>query len=96
MIISATKDGGGSPTKMSPHRSRSRLEPTSGEIVPHEWSSRLDLAPGRYEVRANAHSKLYDCGASIYGDVEVPDFAKPGVSLSGVGFGGPPTDPLEW
>jgi len=95
VIISATKDGGGVAAEMSPHRVAFTLEPTSGEIVPHEWSSRLDLAPGRYEVRANAHSKLYDRGASIYGDVEVPDFAKPGVSLSGVVFGMPADGPVS-
>ena len=95
VIISATKDGGGVAAEMSPHRVAFTLEPTSGEIVPHEWSSRLDLAPGRYEIRANAHSKLYDRGASIYGDVEVPDFAKPGVSLSGVVFGLPGDGPAS-
>jgi VWFA-related protein len=93
VIISATKDGGGVAADMTPHRIAFTLEPTSGEIVPHEWSSRLDLPPGRYEVRANAHSKLYDRGASIYGDVEVPDFTKPGVSLSGVVFGMPTDGP---
>src|SRR5579864_2553609 len=93
VIISATKDGGGVAADMAPHRVAFTLEPTSGEIVPHEWSSRLDLPPGRYEIRANAHSKLYDRGASIYGDVEVPDFSKPGVSLSGVVFGMPADGP---
>jgi len=93
VIISATKDGGGVAAEMAPHRVAFTLEPTSGEVVPHEWSSRLDLPPGRYEVRANAHSKIYDRGASIYGAVEVPDFTKPGVSLSGVVFALPPDGP---
>jgi hypothetical protein len=93
VIISATKDGGGVVAEMAPHRVAFILVPTSGEIVPHEWSSRLDLPPGRYEVRANAHSKIYDRGASIYGDVEVPDFTKPGVLLSGVVFGMPADGP---
>jgi len=96
VIISATKGRrAASPRRCRRTASPSRWRPTSGEIVPHEWSSRLDLAPGRYEVRANAHSKLYDRGASIYGDVEVPDFAKPGVSLSGVVFGMPADGPVS-
>jgi hypothetical protein len=93
VIISATKDGGGVASEMAPYRVAFTLAPTSGEVVPHEWSSRLDLPPGRYEVRANAHSKILDRGASIYGDVEVPDFTKPGVSLSGVVFGMPADGP---
>jgi hypothetical protein len=95
VIVSATKDGGGAAAEMSPHHISFTLQPTSGEIVPHEWSSGLDLAPGRYEVRVNAHSKAYDRGASIYGDVEVPDFTKPGVSLSGIVFGMPADGPLK-
>jgi VWFA-related protein len=95
VIISATKDGGGVAADLAPHRVAFTLAPTSGEIVPHEWSSRLDLPPGRYEIRANAHSKIYDRGASIYGDVEVPDFTKPGVSLSGVVFGMPADGPAQ-
>jgi VWFA-related protein len=92
VIVSATKDGGEVATKMAPHQLAFTLAPTSGAIVPHEWSSRLEFAPGRYEVRVNAHSKAFDRGASIYGAVEVPDFTKPGVSLSGVVFAGP--DPI--
>ena len=89
VITSATTDGGGTAAKFEPHDISIPVQPTSGESVPYEWTSRLDLAPGRYEVRFNAHSKLYDIGASVYGTVEVPDFSKSGLSLSGLVFGTP-------
>jgi VWFA-related protein len=40
--------------------------------------------PGRYELRITAHSTLSDARGSVYVDVEVPDFRKDKVSLSGV------------
>lgn len=86
VITSATADGGATAAKFEPHDVTIPVTPTNGESVPYEWTSRLDLAPGRYEVRFNAHSKLYDIGASVYGVVDVPDFSKPGLALSGLMF----------
>jgi hypothetical protein len=49
----------------------------------YEVLSRLALKPGRYEIRV-----ALDAGpgqrASVYTDVEVPDFAKQPISLSGI------------
>jgi VWFA-related protein len=97
VITSATTSAGTTAARFEPHDVSIALQPTSGDSLPYEWTSRLDLAPGRYEVRFNAHSKVFDTGASVYGDVEVPDFSRSGVALSAMIFGtatgtAPPAD----
>ena len=49
----------------------------------YELLTRLDLKPGRYQLRVSAHSKLRGKAGSVFTDIEVPDFSKP-LSLSGV------------
>jgi VWFA-related protein len=49
----------------------------------YEVIGRLDLPPGRYELRASAASPSAGSG-SVYGYVDVPDFARAPVSLSGI------------
>jgi VWFA-related protein len=87
VITSATKDGETLVTNFEPHAVTIPLQPNGADSIEYEWTSRLDLVPGRYEIRFNTHSKLFDTGASVFGDVEVPDFSKPGVTLSGMVFG---------
>lgn len=55
----------------------------SGEVK-YEILSRLDLKPGRYHIRLSATSKAFAKSGSIYHDIEIPDFSKPPLSLSGV------------
>jgi hypothetical protein len=50
----------------------------------YEVLSRLDLRPGRYNMRFAAHSASLGRSGSVYYDVEVPDFSRLPVSLSGV------------
>jgi VWFA-related protein len=95
VITSATADGGAVAAKFEPHDVTIPLAPTSADVVPFEWTTRLDLAPGRYEIRFNAHSKLFDAGASVYGSVEVPDFSRSGLQLSGLVFGTPAEAPAN-
>ena len=45
---------------------------------------RLDLKPGRYEIRVAVHSATTDRTGSVYASVTVPDFAKTPLALSGV------------
>ena len=45
--------------------------------------TRLDLKPGRYELRVSAASKLRGKAGSVFTDIEVPDFSRP-LSVSGV------------
>ena len=50
----------------------------------YEVLSRVDLRPGRYQLRIAANVGSLMTSGSLYYDVEVPDFSKDGVSLSGV------------
>jgi hypothetical protein len=55
----------------------------SGEVV-FELLSRLDLPPGRYQLRIAARSSIGGKIGSVYSDLEVPDFRTAPLSLSGV------------
>jgi VWFA-related protein len=57
---------------------------TAAEPVHYEALSHIELKPGRYQLRIAAYSAISDATGSVYADVEVPDFAKEAVSLSGV------------
>ena len=59
------------------------LRPANGASH-YEVLLRLDLKPGRYLLRIGAHAKELDRSGSVYYDVEVPDFSKPALSLSGI------------
>lgn len=49
-----------------------------------EVLSRLDLPPGRYRLRVGATSAAQNKSGSVFYDVDVPDFSKAALSLSGV------------
>jgi len=50
----------------------------------YEALLRLDLKPGRYQLRVAAESSLLRKSGSVYTDVDVPDFTKDGVTMSGL------------
>jgi hypothetical protein len=52
------------------------LQPESGDDLRYDVRQHLRLAPGRYQIRLNAHSTLLDRGGTVYADVEVPDFSQ--------------------
>jgi hypothetical protein len=54
------------------------------ETVRYEALSQIKLKPGRYQLRIGAHSMMSNATGSVFADVDVPDFAKERVSLSGV------------
>jgi hypothetical protein len=69
--------------------------PDGSGPVPYELLSRMELKPGRYEIRAASDLATGE-RSSVYGFVEVPPFREERVSLSGVvlealpsGMGGP-------
>jgi hypothetical protein len=49
--------------------------------------SRLDLPPGRYQIRIGAHESTGATVATVPLDVEVPDYAKTNFVMSGVAIG---------
>jgi len=57
---------------------------TSPEPIHYEALSQISLKPGRYQLRIAAHSTASNATGSVFADVEVPDFSKERVSLSGV------------
>ncbi len=76
------------------------LEPsTDGDVLRYDLAWRMPLPPGRYQLRLNATSKATQTSGSIFPDIEVPDFTRASLSLSGLVLGRPPagprTDPLS-
>jgi VWFA-related protein len=60
------------------------LRPTGSGEAKYEALARIDLEPGRYQVRASAESASLARAGSVYAELVVPDFGKDAVSLSGV------------
>ena len=82
--VSYTPDGRtkGTPQRMSFPNTR----PTGAPNTLMEVLTFLTLAPGRYELRLAAARRGDTHGGSVYADVEVPDFAKAPLSMSGLVF----------
>jgi VWFA-related protein len=60
------------------------LKPNASGEVKYEVLSRLDLKPGRYHIRMSAQSRALGKSGSIYYDIDIPDFSKAPLSMSGV------------
>lgn len=58
--------------------------PADGALPAAEMGLRLDLAPGRYEIRVAVSSASSHRKGSVYTSITVPDFARDPVSLSGI------------
>jgi hypothetical protein len=55
------------------------------DVSRYEVLARIEVPkPGKYELRLSAHSAAADTRGSVYVDVDVPDFRKAKLSLSGV------------
>jgi len=63
------------------------FQPASGDDVRADVLSRMTLPPGRYEARFNVTSKLLSTSATLYADVEVPDFSRAPIGMSGLLLG---------
>jgi hypothetical protein len=59
------------------------LKPNVVGKVGYEVLSRIDLKPGRYQLRLSAHLPGAGVAGSIYYDVDVPDFSKGALTMSG-------------
>jgi VWFA-related protein len=55
------------------------------------WQSALDLAPGRYQVRAAAHSVTNARRGLAIAEIDVPDFSTGRAALSGIALSSLPT-----
>jgi len=64
------------------------VRPSAGQkVFQYEVSSRLLLKPGRHEIRVAAEDPDRHLVGSVYTYVDVPDFAKEPISMSGVVLG---------
>jgi VWFA-related protein len=63
-------------------------------LAEYEVLARLDLKPGRYQLRTAANVGSTATSGSLYYDVDVPDFAGAAVSLSGLVVSATPSPPL--
>ncbi|MDQ3070112.1 MAG: VWA domain-containing protein [Acidobacteriota bacterium] len=64
-----------------------------GDDAKYEVLSRLDLPPGRYNLRFAARVSSTNKAGSVFEEIDVPDFRKETVSLSGVVMGVSPSLP---
>ena len=55
--------------------------------ITYQIASEWDLPPGRYQLRTSAHSAKMNQGGSVYLMVDVPDFSKAPVVLTGLVVG---------
>jgi VWFA-related protein len=60
--------------------------PQEAELT-YQIASEWDLPPGRYQLRTSAHSAKLNKGGSVYLTVDVPDFSKSPVTLTGLVVG---------
>ncbi|HET9369207.1 MAG TPA: VWA domain-containing protein [Vicinamibacterales bacterium] len=56
-------------------------------VVLYQVPMTLTLPPGTYQIRASAISEKMSAGGSVYMSVEVPDFARAPVAISGIVVG---------
>ena len=73
------------------------VTPPSGATRRFEFEvvSRLQLAPGRHEIRVAAEDRTHGLRGSVYTYVDVPDFARADLSLSGIVLGTLPAKPAN-
>lgn len=81
LLVNAYDATGGSPKASQRLKAHVVLRPDATSAQ-YELFTRLDLRPGRYQLRLAAQVK--DKAGSVYYDVDVPDFARAPVSLSGI------------
>ena len=63
-------------------------------LAEYEVLARLDLKPGRYQLRTAANVGALSTSGSLYYDLDVPNFSDDGVSLSGLVFRVNPAMPI--
>ena len=62
-------------------------DPNMPSLVAYQIPLTLELAPGKYQLRASATSTKLGKGGSVYLTIEVPDFAKEPLTIAGVTLG---------
>jgi VWFA-related protein len=86
-VMTGAYDRNGKPLATQVQTITIRPSPAGQKIFQYEVSSRLQLKPGRHEIRVAAEDPERHLVGSVYTYVDVPDFAKEPISLSGVVMG---------
>jgi VWFA-related protein len=74
----------GKPVTSRRHTASVTMRAGEPGTVPYELLSGLELKPGRYQLRIGVSNARLEKSGSVYVDVDVPDFSRAAVSLSGV------------
>ena len=84
----------GQPRASQRHMATVTLVPAGpNRTAEYELLSQMALPPGRYELRLGAVRDEDQVAGSVYADVEIPDFARAPLSLSGVLISAMPSAP---
>jgi len=70
---------------------KARVDSRAAAVGPNrqvQIVDRIELDPGRYQLRASATSAIRNASGSVYSDLDVPDFSVP-LSMSGVALSDP-------
>lgn len=92
-LLSQAFDTDGKPRGWFRQAAQLTFRPSEAQEARYEVLSHLSLRPGRYQLRFAIHSGALGKSGSVYHDVEVPDFRRQPVSLSGLVFGVEPALP---
>jgi len=83
-LITTAFDNQGKARASRRQTARLVIVPTDAPQAQYEAITRIDLKPGTYNIRIASHTPSLGASGSVYYDVDVPDFSKDGVWLSGV------------
>jgi VWFA-related protein len=83
-LLTTAFDPNGKAVASKRQTARVTLLPSDTERARYDVLSRIDLKPGRYSLRIAAHNATSRKSGSVFYDVDVPDFRKDGLWMSGV------------
>ncbi len=92
-VLAGAYGGEGEPLARQVQTIRMRPSPAGQKVSQYEVPCRLQLKPGRHEVRVAVEDPERHLTGSVYTYVHVPDFAKEPLSLSGLVLGTRATTP---
>jgi hypothetical protein len=83
-LLTTAFDPDGKPRGSRRQTARVTMLPSDSSVAEYEVLSRIDLKPGRYNLRIAAHNTAIEKSGSVFFDLDVPDFRKDGLWMSGV------------
>lgn len=83
-LLTAAFDPDGKAGSRHRQTARATMLPSGTSVAEYEVLSRVDLKPGRYNLRIAAHNPAIEKSGSVFHDIDVPDYRKEGLWLSPV------------